>query len=136
MVGGVVAVVIYGEKICNYAASHHVKTQRNIRQQTNALKFRASARLAGARASTDHEKIYGPSHLTKVSADHSEVDGYVYLTAPNAMAIEFGHFPSGYFAPEKFGRMTKAPHGLYILTGAAFIGGQTSISSGRSRGKR
>lgn len=130
------AVVIYGEKLCNYAASHHTKTQRNIRQHTNGLKFRASARLAAARSSTDHEKIYGPSHLTEISSDHDDVDGYVHMTAPNAMAIEYGHFPSGYFAPEKYGKITKAPHGLYILTGAAFLGGQMSISSGRSRGKR
>ena len=64
------------------------------------------------------------------------VDGFVEMKGTDPMAIEFGHFPSGYFAPEKYGKVTKPPHGLYILSRAAGIGGATGIASGRKRGKR
>jgi hypothetical protein len=55
------------------------------------------------------------------------VDAYTILHAPNAMALEFGHAPSGFFDPDKPGMpLTKPPAAEYILTRAAFGGGAIS----------
>jgi hypothetical protein len=43
----------------------------------------------------------------------------VTLEAPNAMAIEFGHAPSGVFA----GTATRPPRGLYILGKSSGLAG-------------
>ena len=82
---------------------------------------RTRARLAAARASTVHFKIVGPAHLTTVGVERDYPDAEFYLEAPNAMAIEYGHNPSGVFGPGgRFGHLiTKAPDGLFILTRAA-----------------
>jgi hypothetical protein len=125
--------VVYAK--ANRVAAHHVDTIRAVRKEAAEGGRRSEARLAAARASTDHTKIYGPAHLTRVTVTHGDVDSYINLEAPNPMAIEFGHFPSGYFDPEKFGRITKAPSGLYIITIGSGAGGSMSISSGRKRGK-
>ncbi|ASZ75453.1 tail completion or Neck1 protein [Mycobacterium phage Kimona] len=76
---------------------------------------RAAANLAYVRATTPHHKIFGPDHLTYTSAERGDVDSFFSLNAPNALAIEFGHDPSGVFA----GTDTKPPEGLYILMKAA-----------------
>lgn len=78
----------------------------------------AAGLLAEVRATTTHEKIYGPDHLTRTSAerDPGGVDARFSLHAPNALAIEYGHDPSGVFA----GTDTKSPDGLFILTRAAY----------------
>ena len=75
----------------------------------------ASGLLAEARASTTHEKISGPDHLTRTSKSRAYPDAFFSLNAPNPKAIEFGHSPSGVFA----GTDTKSPEGLYILYRAA-----------------
>lgn len=120
------SVVIYSNKLCNWAASHHVETQNAIRSTVRTVERRAEANLAAVRASTGWEKIHGPSHLTSIGSMMSTPDGWVYMQAPNPMAIEFGHAPSGVFA----GTATRAPHGLYILTSAAGLGRSTTVSSG------
>ena len=126
-------VEIYGEKLCNWAASHHVETQNALRKAAREVEGRARGNLATARATTGWHKLSGPDHLTRVTSGRDNVDHFVILEAPNPMAIEFGHFPSGAFDPEVYGKMTKAPHGLYILTAAAYLGKSTSVSSGSGR---
>lgn len=76
---------------------------------------RAKANLAMVRASTPHHKIFGPDHLTWISSERAYPDALFSLNAPNALAIEFGHDPSGVFANTD----TKSPEGLYILMRAA-----------------
>lgn len=120
------SVVIYSNTLCNWAASHHVETQTALRRLTREVEGRARGNLAAVRASTGWHKIHGPDHLTRVTAESGGVDHYVILEAPNPMAIEFGHAPSGVFA----GTPTRAPHGLYILTAAAGLGKSTAVSSG------
>lgn len=74
--------------------------------------------LAQVRATTTHEKIHGPSHQTWISAMYRDngIDAEFSLNAPNALAEEYGHDPSGVFA----GTDTKSPDGLFILTRAAY----------------
>lgn len=132
-------VIIYGERLCNGAAAHHVETQRELRSITKRVEAKANGNLARARA-TGVEKISGPEHVTEIDAHSSTgkygaVDYEVSMTGTNPMAIEFGHAPSGAFDPEKVGFVSKAPHGLYILTRAAGIGGYTGMPGGRSRKK-
>lgn len=98
--------------------------------------FRARGNLMAARASTPHRKILGPAGLTGTDKGGGKVDSWFSLTGTNAMAIEFGHFPSGYFAPAKYGKVTKAPAGLYILTRAAFGLGSLNISPVGRFGRR
>lgn len=77
---------------------------------------KAAGLLAEVRATTTHEKIHGPSHLTRTSASRGSPDARFSLHAPNALAEEYGHDPSGVFA----GTDTKPPDGLFILTRAAY----------------
>lgn len=84
------------------------------------LGVKADGILETIRATTEHHKIIGPGHLTYIDVDESAdadhpADWQVELHAPNPIAIEFGHEPSGYFA----GTATRAPEGLYILYSAA-----------------
>ncbi|QFG11535.1 hypothetical protein PBI_BOGOSYJAY_22 [Mycobacterium phage BogosyJay] len=121
----------------NSAAAHHKDTRKAVKKAAREGGARSEARLAAARASTEHTKISGPVHQTEVTVNHNHpTDSFICLDGTDPMAIEFGHFPSGYFAPEKFGRITKAPAGLYIITIGSGAGGSHSISSGRKRGKR
>lgn len=124
----------------NGKVAHLSETKEGVRAEAVKLETRAKDNLAAARASTTHRKIKGPSHRTKITLTRADgqygfVDFFVNLEAPNPWAIEFGHYPSGFFNPAKYGRVTKAPHGLYILSSAAGYGGQTSVSSGFTRGK-
>jgi hypothetical protein len=80
----------------------------------------ADALLAMARATTTHSKIVGPDGLTECNSGMWEdADGWFSLDAPSPESIEFGHLPSGVFDPARYGRVTKAPEGLYILHRAA-----------------
>lgn len=110
---------LIGQKAMNRAAAYHSETKQAVKRTGQAVEAKAKANLAAARASTQWSKISGPSHLTSVSSSESGPDFLVHLNAPNAMAIEFGHAPSGFFA----GTLTKAPHGLYILTMGAGLDG-------------
>ena len=87
---------------------------------------RAAANLASVRATTTHVRIDPPAHQYDTDDGAVRPDAWFSLEGPNAMALEFGHYPSGYFAPEKYGSVTKAPAGVYILSGAA-----SSITKGK-----
>lgn len=83
----------------------------------------AKGLLYEARAKTAHVKIWQEyAHEAKVTTSYGGVDGFINLhggEGTSAKSIEFGHNPSGFFDPAKYGRMTKAPEGLYILHRAA-----------------
>jgi hypothetical protein len=110
------AVQVY--EIANEAAARHVDTKRYLRKYTRTVEGRARSNLAQANDTTRISKSgYFPAFINTAEQD---VDMYVILNAPNAMALEFGHAPSGVFA----GTDTKAPDPEYILTRAAY-GGHT-----------
>ncbi|EHB44152.1 hypothetical protein MycrhDRAFT_6902 [Mycolicibacterium rhodesiae JS60] len=102
----------------NSAAAHHRETRRAVRRENRMVEGRARANLAKQHK---HKRItpkdYFPAEID--TAEH-DVDCYTILHAPDAMALEFGHDPSGYFA----GTDTKPPEPTYILTQAAY-GGHT-----------
>lgn len=83
----------------------------------------ADGLLVEVRATTPHNKIDDThEHETSVSTSYGGVDGFINLNGTahtSAKSIEFGHLPSGFFAPERYGRKTKAPEGHYILHRAA-----------------
>ena len=140
------AVKLYGRKLINGAAARHVDTQKALRRLTREVENRARGNLAEARATTQWDKIADPSHMTSIgaaqetSAKYGSIDYYVYMEAykQGAMALEFGHAPSGVFGPggSLSHIVTRAPHGLYILTRAAMLSPSMSVSSGMKRGKR
>jgi hypothetical protein len=136
---------VYGRKLVNGAAARHVETQNALRRETRQVEGKARSNLSAARSSTEWEKIADPGHLTSIGSakgvgKYGNVDYVVYMEAykQGAMALEFGHAPSGVFGPG--GSLshvkTRAPSGLYILTRAAGLGAKMSMSSGRKRGKR
>lgn len=127
---------VYGQKLITSAVTRHREVRGEIRRVTNRVDHRASRNLAKARGSTRWYKIHGPAHLTQVGSFIDGSDGVIYLQAPNAMAIEFGHGPSGVFGPGgEYGHLeTKAPHGLYILTRAASLAG-SNVTPARGRVK-
>ncbi|QJD50225.1 hypothetical protein SEA_IWOKEUPLIKEDIS_22 [Mycobacterium phage Iwokeuplikedis] len=103
----------------NEAAARHVETKRAVRRVNRDVSGRARANLAQANK-TSRVTMTGYFPASIDTAEH-DVDCYTMLDAPNAMALEFGHDPSGVFA----GTDTKAPDPEYILTRAAY-GGHTT----------
>lgn len=114
---------LIGQKAMNFVVSHDSETNHAVQAQAKKTEGLARANLAEARGSTHWHKIHGPDHLTQVTLSHGDVDSFVNLEAPNPMAIEFGHEPSGVFGEGgSLGHLeTKAPEGLYILTRAAIV---------------
>ena len=114
-------VYLIGNRAMNHVVSHLPEVVQAVSDENDKVYDRAKANLAAARASTQWHKIYGPDHLTRVTKSHGDIDSFTNLEAPNPMAIEFGHQPSGVFGPGgKYGHIqTKAPEGLYIITKAA-----------------
>lgn len=110
---------LIGLKAMNLVVSHLDEVKNEVHKKAEEVGERASANLEEARSSTEWHKIHGPDHLTKTSVTKGDVDSFVNLEAPNAMAIEFGHAPSGVFA----GTDTRSPRGLYILGKAAGLAG-------------
>lgn len=102
----------YSRKGLNTVIAHMDGVRDAVHDEAKERGRKTKARLAEARASTRWHKIYGPDHLTDVSVTRGAVDSFVNLDAPNPMAIEYGHAPSGVFE----GTDTKSPEGLYILT--------------------
>lgn len=130
-------VQLIGKKAMNLVVSHNHEVVKAVRDENDEVYRRAKANLAQARSSSHWEKIHGPDHLTKVTKSEGDVDGFTNLEAPNPMAIEFGHAPSGVFGPGgSLGHLeTKAPHGLYIITRAARLGGINFVpATGRGGG--
>ena len=102
----------------NEAAARHRETKRALRQENRMVSGRARANLAAANKTTRVTASgYFPAFID--TAEH-DVDMFTILNAPNAMALEFGHEPSGVFE----GTDTKSPDPEYILTRAAY-GGHT-----------
>ncbi|QGJ89720.1 hypothetical protein SEA_SUPERCHUNK_20 [Mycobacterium phage Superchunk] len=102
----------------NSAAARLAETKRAVRRVNRDVEGRARSNLAQANSTTRVTPTgYFPAEID--SAEH-DVDCYTILHAPNAMALEFGHDPSGVFA----GTDTKSPDPQYILTKAAY-GGHT-----------
>jgi hypothetical protein len=116
--------------------AHMPGVQAELRTRAARVHTDAERRLSSARASTTHRKISGLTGATKVLLEHGSVDHYIILEAADPMAIEFGHGPSGFFDPKSYGKITKAPHGLYILTGAGGIAPNVTTHIGRKVGKR
>jgi hypothetical protein len=136
---------VYGRKLVNGAAARHVETQRALRKVASETASKARGNLAMARSSTPWDKIADPDGLTRIgwgrgTGKYGAVDFNVWMEAykQGAMALEFGHAPSGVFGEGgSLGHIkTRAPHGLYILTRAAGLGAKMSVSSGKKRGKR
>lgn len=112
-------VQLIGLHAMNQVVSHLDEVKEEVHNKAKEVGELASANLEAARASTHWHKIHGPDGLTKTSVTKGDVDSFVNLEAPNAMAIEFGHDPSGFFA----GTDTRPPRGLYILGKAAGLAG-------------
>ena len=108
----------------------HEMADGTVRDEAREIKVKAERNLAIARATTGWTKLPEPmvrrqqaSGLTDISLDKEFVKyGNDYLVTLEggednaaALAIEMGHWPSGYFA----GSASKSPGGLYILTRAA-----------------
>lgn len=76
--------------------------------------------------------------LTKGGGRYPAGSWDVSLVGDNPIALEYGHAPSGAFAPDKIGYITKAPAGTYILHRAADLPGSQVVPSppGRRVGKR
>ena len=103
----------------NSAAAHHVETRRAVKKERDSVTRRAIRNLE----TTEHTprktmKGYFPAEIGEVDG---ATDFHTVLYAPDALALEFGHEPSGWFA----GTDTKPPAATYILTRAA-IGGVVS----------
>ena len=115
---------LISNKAMNTVVSHLDKVTRRVREEAKGVEEAAKAGLEEVRGTTKWHKIYGPAHLTSVSSSHGDVDAFANLHAPNPMAIEFGHQPSGVFGPGgQYGHLeTKAPEGLYILHKASGFG--------------
>lgn len=116
---------LIGQKAMNHVVSHLGEVHAAVDAENDKVHSRAEANLAAARASTRWHKILGPEHLTRVTKSEGDVDAFTNLEAPNPMAIEFGHAPSGVFGPGgRYAHVkTKAPEGLYILSRAAGLTG-------------
>lgn len=107
---------VYGN--ANEAAARHRETKRALRKYNRQVEGMARANLAA----TEHTPRITPEGYfpAEIETAEHDVDMFTILHAPNAMALEFGHAPSGYFA----GTDTKSPDPEYILTKAAY-GGHT-----------
>ena len=107
-----------GKREFNGIIAHIPGVGRAMYDEAKERERIAHGLLEEVRATTTHTKIHGPSHLTRTSARRSAngVDAEFSLHAPDALAEEYGHAPSGVFA----GTDTKSPDGLFILTRAAY----------------
>ncbi|KRD08571.1 hypothetical protein ASE48_08370 [Mycobacterium sp. Root265] len=102
----------------NGIVARHKDTQKAVRRVNRDVAGRARANLAAQNTTRRISKI-GHFEADIATFEH-DVDCFTILIAPNAMALEFGHSPSGFFA----GTDTKPPAPTYILTKAAY-GGHT-----------
>ena len=103
----------------NKVAARAAETRRTVKRVRDDVTDRAKRNLA-AQNETSRITMEGYFPATIEDVDGA-TDFHTVLQAPNAMALEFGHAPSGFFA----GTNTKPPEATYILTKAA-IGGSAS----------
>jgi len=126
-----VPVQLIDDYAMNLVVSHIDGVRESVSKEAEVIEGRAKGYLEEARATTHWHNIGDPAstgHRAEVTLTHGDVDSFVNLEGPDAIAIEFGHEPSGVFGPGgSLGHLvTRAPHGLYILTHAT---GFTDLSS-------
>lgn len=108
----------------NEAAARHRETRAAVRRENRMLSGRARANLARQH---NNKRITPEGYFpAEIETSEHDVDCFTTLHAPDAMALEFGHAPSGVFG--EGGALShvdsKAPDPTYILTQAAY-GGHT-----------
>ncbi|AEJ93319.1 tail completion or Neck1 protein [Mycobacterium phage Zaka] len=109
----------------NSVAARHKDARAKVKEVRDGVTRRAKRNLEAAnKTSRITDEDYFPATITE---QDGEVDMHTILNAPNALALEFGHQPSGAFGPSgRFaGRQKKPTPAQYILTKAA-IGGTVS----------
>lgn len=135
----------YGQSAMSGIVSNLGEVNRALYREALEVEGRARDNLTAARASTTHTKIdpsTSPARATRIlpvetAPGKYDQDYVVIMEGNNPMATEFGHGASGFFDPEKYGRQTKSPWGLYILTRAAGFGTNNVVASQSRRvGKR
>lgn len=103
-----------------------------VRAEAQKVETKAEINLVSARANTTHTRIeQDRAHETEIKMEKAPdrtADYLVSMYGVNPMAIEYGHYPSGYFDPDKYKSITKSPSGLYILNRAAGFPVQSVIS--------
>lgn len=117
--------------------AHLVRTvpgiKREVKEEAKKVETKAEINLVSARATTTHTRIeQNRANETEIKLEKAPgrmgADWLVSMYGVNPMAIEYGHYPSGYFDPVKYGSMTKSPSGLYILNRAAGFPVQSATS--------
>jgi hypothetical protein len=107
-----------------------------VRKEAKEVETRAETNLRSARLATTHTRIEPKHKKAEIKLEPtSGPDWLVSLSAPNAFALEYGHYPSGYFDPVKYGTITKSPSGLYILNRAAGFPAQNLVSAPTRKGQ-
>lgn len=117
-------VQLIGDHAMNIVVSHIDGVRETVAKKAEEIHGVADGLLMEARSTTHWVNIGDPAstgHRYEITKSHGDVDSFVNLEGPNPLAMEFGHSPSGYFAPERYGHITKSPEGLYILTRASGI---------------
>ncbi|OBJ41326.1 hypothetical protein A5630_23080 [Mycolicibacterium mucogenicum] len=101
------AVVSHEDGVVDHVWDTAKEGSRNV--ESLIAKQRASTRWVKHDQSTAHE------YHSDAVKNPNGIDAHFTLEGPDAVALEFGHEPSGMFA----GTPTKAPDGQYILHHAA-----------------
>jgi hypothetical protein len=114
--------------------------KRAVKAEAAKVEAKAETNLAAVRASTTHTRIDpARANETEIRLERAPgrmgTDWLVSMYAVNPMALEYGHYPSGYFDPDKYGSITKSPSGLYILNRAAGFPAQNVVSAPTRRGQ-
>ena len=113
--------------------------EREVKDEARKVEAKAETNLAAVRASTTHTRIdparANETEIRLEKAPDRTTDWLVSMYAVNPMALEYGHYPSGYFDPDKYGRITKSPSGQYILNRAAGFPAQNVVSAPTRRGQ-
>ncbi len=105
-------------KAMNAVVSHEHGVVEHVYDTAKEGERNVEAGITSARATTRWVKVdQTTAHQTHGSSsrDSNGIDSYFSLHAPDVLALEYGHEPSGVYA----GTPTKAPDGLYILHLAA-----------------
>ena len=112
--------------------------EREVKQAAREVEIKAETNLRSARAATTHKRIQKSRVKTEVKLEKApdrKADWLISLYASNPMALEYGHYPSGYFDPIKYKSITKSPSGLYILNRAAGFPAQNLVSAPTRKGQ-
>lgn len=133
----------YGKRGKGGLPNFLVKNIDGIKQEVKAearkVETKAELNLAAVRSSTTHTRIdparANETEIRLEKAPDRTADWLVSMYAVNPMALEYGHYPSGYFDPVKYGRITKAPSGQYILNRAAGFPAQHGVSAPTRKGQ-